>query len=104
MTTTLTHTDERLREAVSHQLSWDPELDATLVGISAHDGIVTLSGFVETYGAKLAAERAVRRVYGVKAVANELECASRPNASTRTSPRMRSTRCAIASTCRRASP
>lgn len=73
MTTTLTHTDERLREAVSHQLSWDPELDATLVGVSAQDGIVTLSGYVETYGAKLAAERAVRRVYGVKAVANELE-------------------------------
>ena len=73
MTTTLTHTDERLREAVSHQLSWDPELDATLVGVSAQDGIVTLSGFVETYGAKLAAERAARRVYGVKAVANELE-------------------------------
>ncbi|HET7219227.1 MAG TPA: BON domain-containing protein [Vicinamibacterales bacterium] len=73
MTTTLTHVDERLREAVSHQLAWDPELDATLVGVSAHEGILTLSGFVETYGAKLAAERAARRVYGVKAVANELE-------------------------------
>lgn len=73
MTTTLTHTDERLREAVSHQLSWDPEFDATLVGVSAQDGIVTLSGYVETYAAKLAAERAARRVYGVKAVANELD-------------------------------
>lgn len=73
MTTTLTHTDERLRDAVGHQLTWDPELDATLVGVSAQDGIVTLSGFVDTYGAKLAAERAARRVYGVKAVANELE-------------------------------
>jgi len=73
MSTTLTAIDERLREAVTHQLAWDPEIDATLVGVTAHDGIVTLSGFVETYSAKLAAERAARRVYGVKAVANELE-------------------------------
>ena len=73
MSTTLTMVDERLKNAVSNQLAWDPEVDASLVGVSAKEGVVTLSGYVDTYAAKLAAERAARRVYGVKAVANELE-------------------------------
>lgn len=73
MSTTLTIQDERLKDFVSNQLKTDPEVDSSLVGVSAVDGIVTLSGYIDTYAAKLAAERAVRRVYGVKAVANELE-------------------------------
>jgi osmotically-inducible protein OsmY len=73
MSTTVTVQDERLRNAVSNHLESDPEVDASLIGISAKDGIVTLSGYVETYAGKLAAERAARRVYGVRAVANELE-------------------------------
>jgi osmotically-inducible protein OsmY len=73
MSTTLTMVDERLKTTVSNQLVWDPEVDATLVGITAKDGIVTLSGYIDTYAGKLAAERAARRVYGVRAVVNELE-------------------------------
>ena len=73
MSTTLTMLDERLKLTVMNQLAWDPEVDATLIGVSAREGVVTLSGYVDTYAAKLAAERAARRVYGVKAVANELE-------------------------------
>jgi osmotically-inducible protein OsmY len=73
MSTTLTMLDERLKTTVSNQLAWVPEVDATLVGITAKDGIVTLSGYIDTYAGKLAAERATRRVYGVKAVVNELE-------------------------------
>ncbi|MET0168205.1 MAG: BON domain-containing protein [Vicinamibacterales bacterium] len=73
MSTTLTMVDERLKNAVSNQLAWDPEVDASLVGVTAKEGVLTLSGYVDTYAAKLAAERAARRVYGVKAVANELE-------------------------------
>jgi osmotically-inducible protein OsmY len=73
MSTTLTTVDQRLKDSVSNQLIWDPEVDASLIGLSAQDGVVTLSGYVDTYAAKLAAERAARRVYGVKAVANELE-------------------------------
>jgi len=73
MSTTLTMLDEQLRMTVMNQLAWDPEVDASLVGVTAKDGIVTLSGYVDTYAGKLAAERAARRVYGVKAVANELE-------------------------------
>ena len=73
MSTTLTIIDQRLKDSVSYQLETDPEVDTSLVGVTAQDGIVTLSGYVDTYAAKLAAERATRRVYGVKAVANELE-------------------------------
>jgi osmotically-inducible protein OsmY len=73
MSTTLTIIDQRLKDSVSYQLDTDPEVDTSLVGVTAQDGVVTLSGYVDTYAAKLAAERAARRVYGVKAVANELE-------------------------------
>jgi osmotically-inducible protein OsmY len=73
MTMTITRADESLREAVMRQLTWEPDFDASLVGVTAKEGIVTLTGYVETYAAKLAAERAVRRVYGVRAIANDLE-------------------------------
>jgi osmotically-inducible protein OsmY len=73
MSITLTSIDQALRDSVTRQLTWDPEFDASMVGVSTQDGVVTLSGYVDTYAAKLAAERAARRVYGVKAVANELE-------------------------------
>ena len=72
MSTTLTTPDQGLRDMVMRQLAWDPQVDATMIGVTNKDGIVTLSGYVETYAARLAAERAARRVYGVKAVANEL--------------------------------
>jgi osmotically-inducible protein OsmY len=55
------------------QLNTDPSFDATMIGVTNADGVVTLSGYVDTYAARLSAERAARRVYGVKAVANELE-------------------------------
>jgi osmotically-inducible protein OsmY len=73
MSITLTTQDQTVKDMVANQLASDPELDATLVGVSTKDGIVTLSGYVDTYAAKLAAERAARRVYGVKGIANELE-------------------------------
>ena len=43
-----------------------------MVGVTAHDGVVALTGYVRTYAEKLHAERCVRRVYGVKAVANDV--------------------------------
>lgn len=73
MSTTLTITDRWLRDSVTGQLNADPSFDATMVGVTNSDGVITLSGYVDTYAARLAAERAARRVYGVKAVANELE-------------------------------
>ncbi len=70
---TLTGTDLRMREAVMHELESDPRLDASGIGVSAKADAVTLGGFVNTYAAKLAAERAAKRVRGVRAVANDIE-------------------------------
>jgi osmotically-inducible protein OsmY len=72
-TATLTETDVRVRDAVMRQLDWDPEVDASAVGVAAKHGTVTLSGFIDTYSGKLAAERAAKRVHGVRAVANDIE-------------------------------
>jgi osmotically-inducible protein OsmY len=54
------------------QLDWDPEVDGSAVGVAARNGTVTLSGFIGTYAGKLAAERAAKRVHGVRAVANDI--------------------------------
>lgn len=73
MTLTLTTQEQRLRDNILRQLEWDPQFDASRVGATVTDGIVTLSGYVDTYAAKLAAERCARKVYGVQGVANELQ-------------------------------
>ena len=72
-TATLTDKDLRIRADVMHQLDWDPAVDASAIGVSARDGAVTLTGTITTYAGKLAAERAAKRVTGVRAVANDLE-------------------------------
>ena len=72
MSTTLTLVDDRLETAVLNQLVWDPDIDLTRIGVSARDGVVTLTGTLETYAGKLAAERIARRVYGVTAVVNDV--------------------------------
>jgi len=72
-TATLTGNDLRVRDAVMRQLEGDPRVDASAVGVSAKAGAVTLGGFVDSYSAKLAAERAAKRVHGVRAVANEIQ-------------------------------
>lgn len=71
-TTDLTDVDIKLRNAVVRQLDWDPEVDASAVGITAKGGVVTLTGFIDTYAGKLAAERAAKHVRGVRAVANDI--------------------------------
>ena len=72
-TATLTESDLLLRAAVERQLEWDPEVDASAIGIAAKDGAVTLTGYIGTYAGKLAAERAAKRVRGVRAVANDID-------------------------------
>lgn len=69
----LSRADVHVRDAVLQQLEWDPEFDASGIGVTARDGTVTLTGYIDTYAGKLAAERAARRVRGVRAVANEIE-------------------------------
>jgi osmotically-inducible protein OsmY len=58
---------------VLRQLAWDPEVDASGVGVAAKAGVVTLTGYIDSYSGKLAAERAAKRVRGVRAVANDIE-------------------------------
>jgi len=72
-TATLSARDIETREAVARQLEWDPEVEAGSIGVTAHGGAVTLTGFVDTYIGKLAAERAAKRVRGVRAVANDIQ-------------------------------
>lgn len=74
MTTShLTSTDLAIRDAVMQQLAWDSEVDASAVGVAAKDGTVTLTGYVDTYTGKLAAERAAKLVHGVRSIANEID-------------------------------
>jgi osmotically-inducible protein OsmY len=70
---TATMSDSELQREVLNELRWEPSVDAAHVGISVKDGVVTLSGYVSSYAEKYAAERAAKRVHGVKALANELE-------------------------------
>ncbi len=66
-------TDKSLQQAVLDELDWEPSVDAAHIGVTANNGVVTLTGHVSSYTQKWAAERAVGRVTGVKAVAEELE-------------------------------
>jgi osmotically-inducible protein OsmY len=55
------------------ELKWEPTIHAAEIGVAVKDGVVTLSGSVDSYGKKWAADRAAKRVYGVKAVAEEIK-------------------------------
>lgn len=66
-------TDSKLKRDVENELRWDPRVNEAHMGVSVKDGVVTLSGHVPSYFEKFAAERAAKRVYGVKAVADELQ-------------------------------
>ena len=65
--------DDEIRNGVITELKWDPKVTSDDIGVAVKDGVVTLTGFVPNYWEKDAAEKAVKRVYGVRAVANDLE-------------------------------
>jgi osmotically-inducible protein OsmY len=65
--------DADLRERVERALDWEPAVTSTNIGVAARDGVVTLTGFVDNYAEKMAAERTVKRTYGVKAIANDVQ-------------------------------
>ena len=65
--------DTRIRDLVTRELEWDAAVDASAIGVAAQDRTVTLTGYIDTYAGKLAAERAAKRVRGVRAVANDIE-------------------------------
>lgn len=66
-------TDAELKKDVLDELSWDPAVKATELGVIVQDGVVTLTGHLSSYARKHAAERAVQRVSGVKALVVETE-------------------------------
>jgi len=65
--------DTDLRRDVVDELEWEPSIDAAEIGVTAHDGVVTLTGTVHSFTQKLAAERAAKRLQGVKALANDID-------------------------------
>jgi len=66
-------TDVQLKGDVEAELKWDPRVKEAQIGVIVKDGSVTLMGTVEFWAEKFAAERAVQRVFGVKALANRIE-------------------------------
>lgn len=65
--------DRQLRESVMREIDYEPEIKSTDISVAAEDHVVTLTGFVHAYMEKFAAEKAAKRVYGVKAVANDIQ-------------------------------
>ena len=68
-----TRTDEAIQRDVLDELKWNAYVRPNEIGVSVKDGIVTLTGWVDSYMKKIAAEEAAHRVPGVKAVANDIE-------------------------------
>lgn len=65
--------DKQLQQDVMDDLRWDPSIDASKVGVAVSNGVVTLTGSVPSYFQKQSTERIVKRVAGVRAVANDIE-------------------------------
>ncbi len=70
---TLIRTDEEIQKDVLAELKWDAQVQPNEIGVAVKDGVVTLTGWVDSYLKKWAAEDAAHRVSGVRAVANEIE-------------------------------
>ena len=65
-------TDTQLQKDVMDEIKWEPSITAAQIGVSAANGVVTLTGTVATYAEKWAVERAAQRVEGVKGLAEEI--------------------------------
>jgi osmotically-inducible protein OsmY len=65
--------DKILRQDIIDELDWDPSIDSANIGVAVEAGVAVLTGHVPNYAQKFAAERAVKRVKGVKAVAEEIK-------------------------------
>lgn len=65
--------DVQLRREVEDLLGKDPSLGPSELGVTSHEGIVTLTGYVPSYAEKLTAARVAQRVPGVEAVANDIQ-------------------------------
>lgn len=68
-----TRADEDVREDIAREFEWDPQITSTDIAVAVNDNVVELSGFVSSLAEKDAAERATKRVRGVRGVANDLQ-------------------------------
>lgn len=66
-------TGEDIKRDVEYELKWDPDIDASDIGVAVKDGAVTLSGFARSFRQRRKAEEDATRVRGVKGVANDIE-------------------------------
>jgi osmotically-inducible protein OsmY len=73
LTTTETRTDEEIQQEVLDEFKWDARVKPNEIGVAVKDGVVALTGWVDSYTKKWAAEEAAKRVGGVRAIANEIE-------------------------------
>lgn len=65
--------DDDIKRNVEAELRWEPDIDATDIAVAVRDGVVTLTGFVRSYSQKWEAEKAAKRVAGVRGLANDIE-------------------------------
>ena len=71
--------DTQIQKDVMDELKWEPWLTASEIGVAVKNGIVTLSGQVDSFSKKLLAEKAAKRVVGVKAVAEDIHVGLSPS-------------------------
>ena len=72
-TATIIRKDEQIQQDVLAELKWDARVQPNEIGVSVKDGVVALTGWVDSFLKKWSAEEAALRVRGVKAVANDIE-------------------------------
>jgi osmotically-inducible protein OsmY len=77
--TVTTQTDEDIQREVLRELKWDAEVAPNEIGVAVRNGVATLTGWVDTFSKKWAAERAALRIRGVKAVVNDIEVRLAPS-------------------------
>ena len=90
--------DADIRKDVLAELEWDPAIDPLHVGVAVRDGVLTLTGHLDTYAEKYAVQRAVQRVEGVHAVAVEIDVKLEPG------HRRSDSEMSMAMTCQRQTP
>jgi osmotically-inducible protein OsmY len=71
--TTMIRSDEQIQRDVLDELTWDARVQPNEIGVAVKDGIVALTGWVDSFAKKWVAERAAHRVHGVMAVVNDIE-------------------------------
>jgi osmotically-inducible protein OsmY len=71
-------TDIQIQKDVMEELKWLPDLNASEIGVTVKNGVVTLSGQVDTFSKKLSAEKAAKKISGVKAIAEDIQIGVSP--------------------------